>query len=936
MTAGVAPALFLSTAPAKRSDRLLALAAVIVSTLVFAAAAPFAKQPLGPVAAFIPSYQSALAINDVITAVLLFAQFAIVRRWGLLALACGYLFTALMAVVHALSFPGLFGPMGAIGGGPQTTAWLYMFWHAGFPLTVIYYASTKKSAGDAIEPRRSSPALVALAVTLVLGIAVALALIATAGHGYLPAIMQGNNYTHTMIFVISSTWILSAAGLAALWIKRPHSVLDVWLMVVMCAWIFDIALSAVLNAGRFDLGFYLGRIYGLLAATFVLVVLLSETSGLYARLALAFRREVDAAAAISRRIFETSVDLILVVGRKGDFIQVSPSALPILGYRPEEMAGRNGIEFLDPPDLEPTRNEMRQGRLSGAPRSFQCRYRHKDGRIVPLAWTGIWSQPEQRHYFIGRDMTLRLEMEQQLREAKDMFAAIIDASPFAIICLDPDRMVMLWNRAAEAVFGYAAGETVGQPYKLVPSGGEAEFERIFQAARNGETLRDMEVMRQRKDGALRRIRFSGAPVSDAGGKFRCVIYALQDITESHAMEQQLRQAQKLEAVGQLTGGIAHDFNNLLGVIIGNLDLMADPSDPKGPMNPRAKSALEAAMRGAELVRRLMVFSRRQPLSPSVFEVNAAIEDFVPLLRRALGEAVELELRLSPAAGRIAADRHQLENAVMNLCVNARDATPGGGVIRVETAAVTVDAASAALYPDVAPGSYLTISVTDSGTGIAPEHLSRVFEPFFTTKTEGKGTGLGLSMVYGFMRESRGMAKIYSELGHGTTVRLYFPRTEEAISTETGADGEIAIPTGTETVLVVEDRADMRAVAVAVLERLGYRTLEAETGAAALAVLNSGAGIDLVFSDIVMPGGMSGLDLAQEIRGRGLKTPILLTSGYASPQALRAQAQKMGLPLIGKPYRVVDLAAKVRAMLDGRNGNGANGNGRNRENGDGKG
>jgi PAS domain S-box-containing protein len=516
-------------------------------------------------------------------------------------------------------------------------------------------------------------------------------------------------------------------------------------------------------------------------------------------------RKLSAAQSINQRIFETSVDLILVVDRKGAFIQVSPSAFTILGYRPEEMEGRNGIEFLFAGDLDATRNEMREGRRSGTPRSFQCRYLHKDGRVVTLAWTGIWSGPEQQHFFIGRDMTMK-----------------------------------------------------------------------------------------------------------------------------QAMEQQLRQSQKLEAVGQLTGGIAHDFNNLLGVIIGNLDLVMDPSDPKRQESPHLKSALDAAMRGAELVRRLMVFSRRQPLSPSVFAVNDAIAEFEALLRRALGEATELQTQFGEAAGRIAADRYQFENALMNLCVNARDAMPSGGIIRVETASVAVDEASAPLYPDIAPGNYVTISVTDSGTGIAPEHLPKVFEPFFTTKTEGKGTGLGLAMVYGFMRESNGTAKIYSELGHGTTVRLYFPRTEAELSAEDDDTAATILPTGDETVLVVEDRMDMRAIAVAVLERLGYRALEADTAAAALAVLNSGAKIDFVFSDIVMPGGMSGLDLAQEIRNRGVRAPILLTSGYASPQALREQAQKLGIPVLGKPYRVADLAAKVRAMLDGRNGNG-NG-GRNGSNG----
>jgi len=643
-------------------------------------------------------------------------------------------------------------------------------------------------------------------------------------------------------------------------------------------------------------------------------------------------RKLETAHLVNQRVFETSVDLILVADSQGNIIQVSPSASAILGYRPDEMIGHSAREFLHAPDLEATRNEMRAARRGGTMRSFQCRYEHKNGKVIALAWAGVWSESDRQYFFIGRDMTEGNKAQADLREAKEMFAAIIDASPEAILCLDPHRNVLIWNRAAERIFGYTAAETLNQPYKLVPRGGEDEYSDLVERAMRGERLRDIHVVRTRKDGVKRQVSFSCAPLYGADRKVRAVIYALQDVTERNTIEQQLRQSQKLEAVGQLTGGLAHDFNNLLGVIIGNLDLVIETADPKKQETQFLKSALEGSMRGADLVRRLMLFSRRQPLNPSVFSVNQAIEEFTPLLRRALGESIELQTQLDETASRISTDKHQLENALMNLCVNARDAMPSGGVIRVETANVAVDAASAPLYPDIAPGKYVMVAVTDNGTGITPEDLQKVFEPFFTTKSEGKGTGLGLSMVYGFMRESSGTAKIYSEPGHGTTVRLYFPQTEADITVETETDAAAALPTGDEMVLVVEDRVDVRAVAVAVLERLGYRVLEADTVAAALAVLNSGAKIDLVFSDIVMPGGLSGLDLAQDIRKRGLKMPILLTSGYASPQVLREQAQKLGLPLIGKPYRVADLAARVRAVLDGRNGNGNGKNGHTGHNG----
>ena len=301
--------IFLSTLPAGRGERRIALAAVLVSVAVFIAAAPFAKVPLAQIPAFIPVYQSALVTNDLITAVLLFGQFSILRSRALLVLASGYLLTAFMAVAHALTFPGLFAPTGLLGAGAQSTAWMYMFWHGGFPLLVIAYALWKGEARDTgtTQRRQGVPTSVAVlsSIAAVFLAVCGLTLIATSGQAFLPAIMEGNRYTPAMIVVVSSVWLLTLAALVVLWQRRPHSVLDLWLMVVLCAWLFDIALSAVLNAGRFDLGFYAGRIYGLLAASFVLIVLLLENSVLYSRLVEAHeneRRKSDELVAVNREL----------------------------------------------------------------------------------------------------------------------------------------------------------------------------------------------------------------------------------------------------------------------------------------------------------------------------------------------------------------------------------------------------------------------------------------------------------------------------------------------------------------------------------------------------------------------------------------------------------------------------------------------------------
>ena len=383
-------------------------------------------------------------------------------------------------------------------------------------------------------------------------------------------------------------------------------------------------------------------------------------------------------------------------------------------------------------------------------------------------------------------------------------------------------------------------------------------------------------------------------------------------TEIVDLNSKLRQAQKMEVTGQLTGGLAHDFNNLLGVVVGNLDLAVErlEADPKA--RELVDAALDGALRGAELVKQLLAFSRQQSLEPTVVDLNARLPDFVALLTRTLGESITIEVSPATNLWPVLVDPTQIESAILNLAINARDVMPRGGTLTIETANRHLDGDYAASHAEVVAGDYAMISVSDSGMGMPPEVVARAFEPFFTTKERGKGTGLGLAMVHGFAKQSGGHVSIDSEVGHGTTIRLYFPATKPGVAAKKEAAGKTGLPPGTETVLVVDDREDLRATAVAMLQRLGYRTLEAGTGATALTMLQGGATVDLVFSDIVMPGGMSGIDLVHEMRGLGIKIPVLLTSGYASPQVL--QAEKLELPTIGKPYRIADLAAKLRSAF----------------------
>jgi PAS domain S-box-containing protein len=411
--------LFIATTLANRRERRLALTVVLLSLAIFIGTVPFARLQLPEVSAFIPIYESWLIISDLITAILLFAHYDLLRSRSLLVLGCGYLFTAAMIVPHALTFPGLFAPTGLLGAGPQTTAWLFMFWHGGFPVLVICYALLKRVDGERAAARGAGRAAMVSAAVAVIATAVAFTLIATAGHDILPNVMTKNHYTSAMIVVIGTVWMLSVAALVVLWLRRPHSVLDLWLIVVMCAWLCDVGLSAMFNAGRFDLGFYAGRIYGLLAATFVLLVLLLDTTALYAqvvRLLGVEQQERMRVAKRHQRLFETSLDLILVTDRRGQIIEVSPSAMAILGYRPAEMIGHSGVDFIFPDDLDSIRNKMRQVWRGRAMENFETRYVHKNGQVVVLAWNGVWLEIEQLHFFIGRDVTEAKRIERLKNE----------------------------------------------------------------------------------------------------------------------------------------------------------------------------------------------------------------------------------------------------------------------------------------------------------------------------------------------------------------------------------------------------------------------------------------------------------------------------------------------------------------------------------------
>src|SRR5262249_33482065 len=469
----------------------------------------------------------------------------------------------------------------------------------------------------------------------------------------------------------------------------------------------------------------------------------------------------------------------------------------------------------------------------------------------------------------GRDITERKSAERALRESAGRMQALFETAVDGAILIDTRGVVLMFNPACEKLFGYSADEAIGKNVKmLMPEPYRREHDGYI--ANYLDTRKPKiigigrEVVGQRKDGSTFPMDLSvGEAKQEGGGSI--FVGIIHDLTSRKRTEEQLAQAQKMEAVGQLSGGLAHDFNNLLTVVVGNAETLSLALKARPDLKQAADMIATAGERGAELTRRLLAFSRRQMLQPAQINCNRLIDSMQRMLWRTLREDIEIRIALAPDLWPAFADASQLESAILNLAINARDAMPDGGGLSISTANVSVDEHYRDRYPEVTPGNYVLIAVTDTGDGMPPEVLSRAFEPFFTTKEVGKGSGLGLSMVYGFMKQSNGHVSIYSEVGLGTTVRLYLPAHStmpaDLAVAQAAAEGEP--PRGRETILATEDDPFVRGYVVRTLEELGYRVIAAEDARQALATLTSDTAVDVLFTDIVMPGGLNGWELAEQ-------------------------------------------------------------------------
>jgi PAS domain S-box-containing protein len=617
-----------------------------------------------------------------------------------------------------------------------------------------------------------------------------------------------------------------------------------------------------------------------------------------------------------RRIFETSQDLIIVMDSRGYLVQISPSCEAILGYRPEELIGRSGVDFIHPDHLETSRQEMRAARRGERTKLSDTRYVHKNGREVWLSWLGTWSEPARRFFFVGRDMTESRLAQETLRESEELARGIIDTALDAFVQVDEKGVIRDWNAQAENIFGWSRDEALGKNvFDLMGQpDGQGPLKKALQAfLLSGEIAvrqprRELQI--RRRDGKEITAELSIAALRTRGGfVFNGFV---RDLTDKIAAEDRIRQAEKMEAMGQLTGGIAHDFNNILTVITGTIEILADAVKGEPQLAAITRMIDEAASRGADLTQHLLAFARKQPLEPQITDVNTLIINTAKLLQRTLGEHVEIESVFEDETCPAIVDPNQLATAILNLALNARDAMPDGGKLIIETGFVVLDDNYASMHSDVRPCRYAKIAVSDTGTGIPAAILDKVFNPFFTSKGPGKGTGLGLSMVYGFIKQSSGHIMIYSEEGHGTTIKMYLPPATGALPAA-GPVLPAAVEGGHETILVVEDDKLVRDYVLAQLHSLGYVTLDAANAAEALALVHTNHPFDLLFTDVIMPG-MNGRQLADEILKVKPGLRVLFTSGYTENAIIHHGRLDEGVLLLAKPYRKSDMAMMIRKAL----------------------
>ena len=621
-------------------------------------------------------------------------------------------------------------------------------------------------------------------------------------------------------------------------------------------------------------------------------------------------------------IVEYSPDFIGIAQRDEHVLYINPAGRALIGLDSEDaLAGTTIAQYF--PDGERERIQRvvmpmlrTRGRYVG-----ESRFRHfKTGASIPVE-LNAFAVPDpvtgEPAYFacVVRDRTESKQAEAGLRLRDQALRAVAGG----ILITDPthpDNPIVFANPGFERLTGYSPQESVGQNCRFLqgPSTDPATIAELRRALQDGHAVA-VEILNYRKDGTPFWNALSVSPIHDAAGRITHFIGVQTDVTARRQLEEQFRQAQKMEALGRLAGGVAHDFNNLLTVIAGYGAFLLDELPPEDPARAMVREMIDAGERASGLTRQLLTFSSKAVIEPRILSLKDVVADTERLLRRVIGEDIELCVHSEPEVGRVRADPGQLTQVLLNLAVNARDAMPRGGRLAIEIRSAELDDECRRAYPHTRPGRHVLLAVSDTGHGIPPEILPRIWEPFFTTKEPGKGTGLGLAVVHGIVEQAGGCALVTSEVGRGTTFKVFLPSVEGRAAASRPVRGWRALPQGTETVLVVEDEAGVRALAVHVLAGCGYTVLDAADGEEALRLARQQPGrIELLVTDVVMPR-LGGRELAAQLLARDPRLRILYLSGYADDAEVRLGVEQGEVGFLAKPFFPSELAHKVRQLLD---------------------
>jgi two-component system, cell cycle sensor histidine kinase and response regulator CckA len=633
------------------------------------------------------------------------------------------------------------------------------------------------------------------------------------------------------------------------------------------------------------------------------------------------RRRLIRGEELFRLISENAADMIAVVDMDGKRIFNSFSYEKVLGYSMKELKESSSFEQIHSEDRDKVRQAAEEARSTGVGKPLEYRVRHKDGswRVLESTASVIRDsrgQPENL-VIVNRDVTERKRSAEALRKSEAGFRSVVEDAPYGIYRATLTGQLVLVNSALEKMLGYSSQPELLQTnlatgiYRY-----PTEHHKLNELLLHNESFKDVEVEWKRRDGAPITVRCSGCPIKDETGAVAYIEVFAEDVTERRTLEKQLRMAQKMEAVGRLSGGIAHDFNNLLGVIIGYSQVLKRSLESEQKSFEYAHEIEKAGQRAVSLTRQLLAFSRQQVLEPVVLNLNTLVSDMEKMLPRLIGEDIALKLELDTSLSQVKADPSQIEQVLLNLAVNARDAMPDGGKLLIQTANVNLDTAYTHTHPGSRPGAYVMLRVTDTGNGIDPEIQSQIFEPFFTTKERDKGTGLGLATVYGIVKQSGGYIAVDSEKGKGASFSVYLPRLEQPVAHSVAPLAATPVNTrGTETILLVEDAEPLRKLAEMFLKESGYRILSAADGQLALQIARRHFGpIHLLLTDVVMPG-MNGRVLGERLAPSQPGMKVLYMSGYTDSFIAGHGVLEPGTHLLHKPFTQETLTRKIRELLD---------------------